>query len=109
MKDLRWKNRIIIAEQAKFDQGRFDDVKEGIVDRDLVYFVLVDGELHTNHKLPLDADAKGRIAKLMKGEKAKVLLIGKDGGVKMRAEKMDFNKIFALIDTMPMRKREMRQ
>jgi hypothetical protein len=39
-----------------------------------------------------------------------VLLIGKDGGVKLRAEEpLPAAEFFALIDTMPMRRREMRE
>ncbi len=39
-----------------------------------------------------------------------VVLIGKDGGVKLRAaEPVAAGDFFALIDTMPMRRREMRE
>ncbi|MEO1019351.1 MAG: DUF4174 domain-containing protein, partial [Pseudomonadota bacterium] len=38
----------------------------------------------------------------------RVLLIGKDGGVKLRSnEWVSAHEVFALIDTMPMRRREM--
>ncbi|WP_202405758.1 MULTISPECIES: DUF4174 domain-containing protein [Halomonadaceae] len=37
-----------------------------------------------------------------------VVLIGKDGGVKQRSRGLDVAGIFSLIDTMPMRQREMR-
>jgi hypothetical protein len=39
-----------------------------------------------------------------------VVLVGKDGGVKLRsAEPIAADDFFALIDTMPMRRREMRE
>ena len=39
-----------------------------------------------------------------------VILVGKDGGEKYRAERVvDPDELFALIDTMPMRRREMRK
>ena len=37
-----------------------------------------------------------------------LLLLGKDGGVKLRSSTASLEDIFSLIDTMPMRKREMR-
>ena len=38
-----------------------------------------------------------------------VILVGKDGGEKYRAERVvDPDELFALIDMMPMRRREMR-
>ena len=40
----------------------------------------------------------------------RVVLIGKDGGVKLRQEEpISVADLFALIDSMPMRKQEMRQ
>ena len=36
-----------------------------------------------------------------------VVLLGKDGGEKLRTESADLSAVFALIDTMPMRRREM--
>jgi hypothetical protein len=39
-----------------------------------------------------------------------VILIGKDGGVKLvQEERVSLQAVFDLIDTMPMRRREMRQ
>jgi hypothetical protein len=36
-----------------------------------------------------------------------VFLIGKDGGLKASARELDLPALFALIDTMPIRRREM--
>jgi len=41
-------------------------------------------------------------------DEVSVVLIGKDGGIKQRSQGLDVAGIFALIDTMPMRKREKR-
>ena len=38
----------------------------------------------------------------------KIILIGKDGGTKMEKTEFDLNYIFNLIDSMPMRQREMK-
>jgi hypothetical protein len=43
-------------------------------------------------------------------EEFRVMLIGKDGGVKLNSEQpVTVNQIFELIDSMPMRHHEMRQ
>ena len=42
------------------------------------------------------------------GEEFQLLLIGKDGGVKKRTSTVSLEEVFSLIDTMPMRRREMR-
>ena len=39
-----------------------------------------------------------------------LILLGKDGGIKLkRNDRVKFEEIFSLIDSMPMRKDEMRQ
>ena len=44
------------------------------------------------------------------GAGSQVLLIGKDGGVKLRStEPVSTDELFALIDSMPMRRREMEE
>jgi hypothetical protein len=43
-------------------------------------------------------------------EETTMILVGKDGGDKLRtSEIVDLEQIFSLIDTMPMRRQEMRQ
>ena len=37
----------------------------------------------------------------------KLLLLGKDGEIKLSTNRVELNDVFSLIDTMPMRKREM--
>ena len=37
----------------------------------------------------------------------RLILIGKDGGIKLNSRKISLEKIFSLIDTMPMRQEEM--
>ena len=52
--------------------------------------------------------APERRAAFWSGER--ILLVGKDGGVKLRSEEpVSIQRIFDLIDSMPMRRREMRE
>ena len=73
-----------------------------VSDRDLVVHRATDGpdadsaSLRDSWDVPADAFC--------------VILVGKDGGEKLRRyEPVDLQEIFALIDAMPMRRREMRE
>ena len=106
--DYRWKNRLILlfapagSDTALQQQVAVLTEKKGeVTDRDLLYF-----QIH-----PDSPEA----VKLFRGyEVARdgftLLLIGKDGGVKLRSRKVvPFMKIADLIDGMPMRRAEMRR
>lgn len=68
----------------------------GLVERDIV--VLSD----------IDSRDVGDLREALQIEGFEVVLIGKDGGVKLRSKTpVDLNQLFARIDAMPMRQREM--
>ena len=54
----------------------------------------------------VERDVNELLAKVRSEDR--VLLIGKDGGMKSRESSLDLDAIFRRIDAMPMRKREMR-
>ncbi|MGB2203635.1 MAG: DUF4174 domain-containing protein, partial [Pseudooceanicola atlanticus] len=57
-----------------------------------------------------DPDAGGALRNRLGAEGFEMLLVGKDGGVKMRAgEVIPPETLFATIDRMPMRQREMQE
>ena len=60
------------------------------------------------HTTVLTSKPLNRFLKFRENEPSRVLLIGKDGGVKLRGDELDVQRIFDLIDTMPMRIREMK-
>ena len=73
-------------------------LRDGLAERDIV--VLVD----------TDPDAGGALRNRLGAEGFEMLLVGKDGGVKMRAgEVIAPETLFATIDRMPMRQREMQE
>ncbi|KGM48838.1 DUF4174 domain-containing protein [Pseudooceanicola atlanticus] len=73
-------------------------LRDGLAERDIV--VLVD----------TDPDAGGALRDRLGAEGFEMLLVGKDGGVKMRAgEVIAPETLFATIDRMPMRQREMQE
>ena len=83
-----------------------------VLDRDLiVYRIFETGTSYSNRQMmpPEDAEYLRRRFKARSGE-IRLILIGKDGGVKMAGdEKTTLQSVFDLIDTMPMRRQEMRK
>lgn len=100
--DYRWENRIILIfgenqnEQLLTQQKEvFSAEKKGLEERDLKVFV--------------NPEAK-EMQKLRRETGFEVILIGKDGGVKKRkTELMTTEELFGIIDSMPMRRSEMRR
>ena len=83
-------------------------------ERDMVVFVaLRNGEVEPVHgPAPAPADVRDLLRRNppSKAGGFEVLLVGKDGGVKLRSERpVRAEDLFALIDTMPMRRQEMKR
>ncbi len=103
----RWKFRVLLVFAPRADatalaeQRRFiENKKTGFQDRDLVVLELTNGA---------KAEAL-RQQFSVKPEVFAVILIGKDGGEKLRQTKpVAPGELFDLIDSMPMRQREMRR
>ena len=104
LRDYLWVNRVIITFSnsesnnerrlliQQIEQHRCDFRK-----RDLVHIDLIQG-----------TDQYKRLSQkfLISGDEFKLFLLGKDGEVKLNTNSNDLLEIFSLIETMPMRKRE---
>ena len=106
VKDYLWKNRVIITFSSDEQHIERLSVKEQIDlhrckfrERDLVHIDLIQGSAEFD-----EMSRKFSVS----GEGFQLLLIGKDGGVKKRTSTVSLEEVFSLIDTMPMRRREMR-
>ena len=122
MLDLRsfeWKNRVLIISgtESKY-QNQFDYLKVNkneFIDRDMVVILInKDGSKISQDGLKnfksVDYESASSIKKRFNFEDFSLILIGKDGGVKYRAhEPVKINKIFELIDKMPMRMQEIKE
>jgi Domain of unknown function (DUF4174) len=115
----RWKNRLLFLfspspEVPAFQtfMGELNRNSEGVRDRDLLVFrVLEQGPsfLASQEITPQGAEGLRRRLGVDRGAFT-VVLVGKDGGVKLqRPGPVALSDIFGLIDSMPMRQREMRQ
>ena len=114
---LRWKNRVLVLFSPSESDASFQLQKqglassaEGVVDRDLVILEIMEqGQSRTGNQL-LSEKSVQAIRKRFEVQAGtfQVLLIGKDGGVKLRStEPVSTKDLFGLIDSMPMRQQEM--
>jgi len=119
LQPYRWNNRLIlIFAPVQTDSNylivkeRLSELRDEIDDLDIVLFHLFeDGESRVQDS-PLKsggADSLRRKYQIKPGALT-LVLIGKDGGEKMRQRnRANFNAIFSRIDAMPMRRQEMKQ
>lgn len=111
LEDLKWEKRIILVKEDS-DEGlsQLRVAVEAINERHIVWFRLSDGKIETNYEGELSGDFSDKLeSKYFKEFDANVSLIGKDGTVKSKDDKLDLKDYFSQIDSMPMRQREMRQ
>jgi hypothetical protein len=112
----RWKNRILLVVTARDQHGKvvaaLRQHRAGLLDRDLV---VIDLSFHDKRIPQSIRPAAAELDSLrsrygLTGESGSVfLLVGKDGGLKTRQSgELNLSRLFALIDTMPMRREEMR-
>jgi len=109
--DNQWKHRIILlyapsAESPDLKKQRvlLDAVSDGLTERDLVVRELLADQLTDNDKAFLQETLNTT------GNTFRVLLIGKDGGVKIRqTNPITPKQLFDTIDGMYMRQQEMKK
>ena len=115
----QWEERVLIVTASsptnigyKSQQQLLTEGKKGMKERNLVIYRLYsDHWVDPNQEMlsQEDADAIYDAYGIEKGTFS-VVLIGKDGGVKMRKDDLvSTREIFQLIDSMPMRQQEMRR
>ena len=117
--DFQWENRIliVIANQesdslATEQLSNFEGSEEGFKERDLItFFLFKKGASRLNEQPLHPASAEDILEQFGSGQSGfRFLLIGKDGGVKLQKDSpVSAEDIFGLIDSMPMRQREMRE
>jgi hypothetical protein len=114
--DYRWKNRpLLVFAPIKTDprlalqRQRLVEVAGALVERDMVVIEVVQNLVYVQGRpsFAFDADRLRQSYRVSAVDFA-TILIGKDGGVKMRSgEPMVTADLFATIDAMPMRRQEM--
>lgn len=118
LKEYRWNNRIVLLNAADDSsvqlQQQMDWIHtaaDGYRERDLVVISMeVDGtrDVLRDKSLSIDPIALRKRYGVVEGAFS-FLLIGKDGGIKLQStEAVSSERLFAIIDAMPMRRQEMR-
>ena len=92
-------------------RAQFADVQDELRDRDLALVELIGDTVRILSGPELAIDARQLHDRLgMAGDRFDVALVGKDTGIKLRsAEPVAAADLFGLIDSMPMRRQEMKQ
>lgn len=112
----QWQNRLVLLFAPTAEDGRFREqgavfagAPAGLKDRDLVVFRLFGNSGYEGEKsLTRDEVAALREQFEVEPNAFTLILIGKDGTVKRRAEEVvTIDDLFTQIDAMPMRQREM--
>jgi hypothetical protein len=119
LKQYRWQNRLLLIFAPAADHPAYRSLADAlrrepdeVRDRDLLVFSLLEQGESRLGDARLDKAAVAALTKrfAVKPGAFTVILIGKDGGEKLRrAESVTLGEIFARIDTMPMRRQEMRE
>ena len=113
----RWQNRVVAmmasSEDRKLAQQHqiLSAARDGLLDRDLVIIAITDGVVKIDGVESENWDVD-RLRQALDVPRTgfSIVLVGKDGGVKLRSdEPVAVETLFALIDSMPMRQREMRE
>jgi len=119
LSQFQWKNRLLLIFAPDENDSLFKKLQSEIIaqeaevkDGDLIIFELFGlGSSRMNRAL-LDQSKVDSIRRhfSVPQRSFRVILIGKDGGIKLkRNDQIDLETIFELIDSMPMRKDEIRQ
>jgi hypothetical protein len=114
---LRWKNRVLVLFSPSESDASFQSQKKGlassaeeVLDRNLMILEIVEqGQSRAGNQLLSEKSVQAIRKRFgVKVGTFQVLLIGKDGGVKLRSSgPVSMKDLFGLIDSMPMRQQEM--
>jgi len=110
LESLEWKNRVVIINDSSNEEESLRALSMQLAeinDRDIIWLILNGDLVTTNYSGSLSPELVGNIRARLGSIEDKVILIGKDGGVKSRYDDLDIDTIFSEIDAMPMRQLEM--
>ena len=105
-----WKNRIIVTfspSKINFERNKFlNSINKNLCDFNARNIIHIDLIFNTNNQeIKIFERSFGNLS--LSPNEFRLILVGKDGGIKLKSKKTSIKDIFNLIDTMPMRKEEM--
>jgi hypothetical protein len=118
LKQYQWQNRLLFLFATSAEDPAFQSLSrevnqnlDGIRDRDLLVFRVLSEGLSLLGPQEISPEEAARLRRRfgISPGAFTVVLVGKDGGVKLkRSGQIALSDIFGLVDSMPMRRREMR-
>ena len=118
LSQFQWKNRLLFLFAPNRSHPLFDALQESIAivqmlaDRDLVVFEILESGPSRMDMTDLNSQVAQSLRYKfdVRLDQFAAILVGKDGGIKLnRQDETRLDDIFGLIDSMPMRREEMRQ
>ena len=119
LSQFQWKNRLLFLFAPNRSHPLFDALQKSIAieqaevaDRDLVVFEILESGPSRMDMTDLDPQVAQSLRDKLEVPRGRfsIILVGKDGGIKLnRQEQTRLEDILGLIDSMPMRREEMRQ
>ncbi len=119
LEQFKWENRLLFLFAPEQSSPEFSELQReisgrqpGVADRDLVVFKILENGSSRMNSTEMDSQTAAAIRKrfFVPEGRFTVILVGKDGGIKMKTEApVTLDEIFDRIDSMPMRKEEMRR
>jgi hypothetical protein len=119
LSQFQWKNRLLFLFAPNRSHPLFDALQKsiateqvGVADRDLIVFEILESGPSRMEMTDLDSQVAQSLRDKfdVRGDQFAVILVGKDGGIKLnQQDETQLDDIFGLIDSMPMRREEMRQ
>jgi hypothetical protein len=116
---FQWKNRLLFLFAPDRSHPMLDELHRSlaaqnaeVIDRDMVIFEILESAPSRVNDDYIEAEAAQSLRKKFSVQQGtfEVILIGKDGGVKLRSQdQVNLSDIFSLIDAMPMRREEVRK
>lgn len=121
LKEHSWENRILIVKTSDITSNKYQEQRkefknslEELIDRKFVFYIVTgdDFELIDYENVALNKSGKisGKLSETILSEKEnfEVVLIGLDGGIKLRQTEILIKEdLFKIIDSMPMRRDEL--
>jgi len=112
LSDFKWKNRVVIFTDSdqKFSKAKpamlaFKSQEKEVEERALLLLLYAQGSFYDDNGALLSLQSERLIKPSFEG----VILLGKDGGVKFKEPyPVKAETIFNLVDSMPMRRAEMK-
>lgn len=106
---LNWQHRVIVivGQNAKQHVSELYAHNSEINDRHIIWLVSENVMVSTNYPSGVAEAFVESVVNQYAPNSLNVLLIGNDGGIKLRSQAFDLKGIFRLIDAMPMRRQEL--